>query len=303
MPSCLESKIVFETTTLEKIVNDPEWVLANEKQFWSEYRAQALVRKWADHNKFEISSPEWREKIQAWISLTGQEKRDHDLVRITERILEVKTEFLAKALPHDCAFLPPGVDLSVTVQFTAFVPPFAFAMEDLVINVGHKYWKGNPEHVLNLLVHEIFHVGYSFYRTLQSEKDRVDPTLYRILDNIVNEGICTYVGYLALPIFPVENERDYIMLENADRVEEKIAQTNQVLERFGEISEEDLQKLSWENGVVDRSYYVSGAHMCQVIDQQAGRQALIEVYSRGPLSIIELYNSLVGPELILSLPV
>jgi len=302
MCTCEKSKVVFDTTTLEKIVNDPQWVLENEEKFWAEYRAQILTRKWAEHVKYEISYEEWRENIEEWKNLLPDERENHELMKVAQRILSAKDEFLEKALPHDCSFLPDGVDLSVTVQFTAFVPPFAFAMEDLVIDVASKYWKGNPEHVLNLLVHEIFHVGYSYYQTIQNEKELVEENLYEILDNIVNEGICTYVGYCALPIFPVEDERDYRMLEYNDEVHRLFADTNTVLSQYGILSDEELQKLSWDKGVIGRAYYVTGAHMCKTIDETQGRDALIEVYSKGPISIIELYNTVANDDLKILLP-
>ena len=302
MKRCVESEVVFDTTTLEKIVEDPEWVLTHENAFWEQYRAQVLTRKWADHVNYDIQYEDWREKVQAWADLTQEERDGHVLMKITGRILSAKDEFLEKALPHDCAFLPAGVDLSVTVQFTAFVPPFAFAMEDLVIDVASEYWKGNPEHVLNLLVHEIFHVGYSHYRTMQTEKGMVDDRLYGILDNIVNEGICTYVGYRALPIFPVEDERDYRMMEDKEVVHRLFADTNEVLSQFAKLSEEELGKLSWEKGVIGRAYYVTGAQMCREIDETTGRESLINVYTKGPLSIIQLYNSIAHQDLKVVLP-
>lgn len=302
MCNCVGSRVEFDTTTLEKIVKDPQWVLENEEIFWTNYRPQILTRKWAKHVNYEIPYEKWRENIKEWSSLTQRERENHELMKITQRILTGKDEFLQKALPHDCAFLPDGVDLSVTIQFTAFVPPFAFAMEDLVIDVASKYWKGNPEHILNLLVHEIFHVGYSFYRTLQTEKEFVEENLYKILDNIVNEGVCTYVGYRALPIFPVEDERDYRMMEDFAEVNKLFADTNEVLSQYGRLTIDELQKLSWEKGVVGRAYYVTGAHMCKTIDERKGRDALIEVYSKGPISIIGLYNSIADESLKIKLP-
>jgi hypothetical protein len=302
MCDCEKSQIVFDTSSLEKIVNDPQWILKNQETFWSTYRAQILTRKWAEHVKYEISYEKWSKSIQEWANLPLEERENTEFMKVSQRILTVQDEFLGKVLPHNCAFLPAGVDLSVTIQFTAFVPPFAFAMEDLVIDVASKYWKGNPEHILNLLAHEIFHVGYSFYRTLQNEKDKVAEDLYNILDNIVNEGICTYVGYRALPILPVEGERDYSFLEDSNEVRRLFAETNAVLSQYGVLPAEDLQKLSWDKGVMGRAYYVTGAHMCKVIDGEKGREALIEVYSKGPISIIGLYNSIAEDDLKVVLP-
>jgi len=302
MNDCTASQVEFDTTTLEKIVEDPDWILENKDVFWADYRAQILTRKWADHVNYDIPYDKWRDHIIEWSSLTQAQRENHELMRVTQRILTAKDEFLMKALPHDCSFLPGGVDLSVTIQFTAFIPPFAFAMEDIVIDVASKYWKGNPEHILNLLVHEIFHVGYSFYRTLQNEKDSVEPALYSMLDNIVNEGICTYVGYRSLPIFPVEDERDYRMMEDSIEVQRLFADTNDILSQYGKLPPDALQKVSWDKGVIGRAYYVTGAHMCRVIDDRKGREALIEVYSKGPIAIIELYNTIAEDHLRIAIP-
>lgn len=92
--------------------------------------------------------------MQEWATLAQEERQNHGLMKITQRILAAKDEFLKKALPHNCTFLPVGVDLSVVMQFTAFISPFAFAMEDLVIDVASKYWKGNPEHIINLFAEQ-----------------------------------------------------------------------------------------------------------------------------------------------------
>lgn len=302
MGECAESKVVFDTTTLEKLVEDPQWVLDNEEVFWANYRAQILTRRWAEHVSYVIPYEKWRESVQNWRNLSQAERENHELMRVAQRILTVKDEFLKKVLPHDCSFLPDGVDISVTIQFTAFIPPNAFAMEDIVIDVASKYWKGNPEHILNLLVHEIFHVGYSFYRTLQTEKEFVEETLFKMLDNIVNEGICTYVGYRALPIFPVEDERDYRMMEDPNEVIRLIANTNALLSQYGQLPADQLQKLSWDKGVLGRAYYVTGAHICKTIDERIGRAALIEVYSRGPIAIMELYNSIADETMKIELP-
>lgn len=302
MGTCQESQVVFDTTSLEKIVSDPQWILDNEQSFWSEYRAQILVRKWASQVNYSIPYEKLRQRLQEWAILSPAERDESTLMKVSRCILDGKDEFLEKALPHVCSFLPTGVDLSVTVQFTAFIPPNAFAVEDIVIDVASKYWQGNPEHILNLLVHEIFHVGYSFYRTLHAEKDLVDADLYKLLDNIAGEGICTYVGYRALPVFNVEGEPDYRMLDEFDEVQRAFAGTNAVLSQFGILTAEDLQKLSWDKGVVERAFYVTGAYICRSIDDSKGRQVLIEVYSKGPLSIITLYNSIAEDDLKIVLP-
>ena len=92
------------------------------------------------------------------------------------------------------------------------------------------------------------------------------------------------------------------MMEDVGEVHRLFAGTNAVLSQYGKIPIEELQKLSWDKGVIGRAYYVTGAYMCKVIDECNGRQALIDVYSRGPISIIELYNAIADEELKIALP-
>ena len=63
MCKCEKSKVVFETTTLEKIVSNPQWVLDNEETFWETARPQILTRKWAKHVNYEIPYEKWRESM------------------------------------------------------------------------------------------------------------------------------------------------------------------------------------------------------------------------------------------------
>lgn len=302
MCDCQKSQVVFDTTALDKIITDPGWVLDNEQAFWAEYRAQVLTCKWAEQVGYTIPYEKWRERMREWADLSPAERAEHPLMKAVRRILEGKKVFIEQALPHECSFLPAGVDLSVTVQFTAFIPPNAFAVEDIVVDIASKYWKGNPEHILNLLVHEIFHVGYSFYRTLHAEKERVGTDLNKLLNNIVCEGICTYVAYRALPIFNVEDDRDYQMLDDFEEVKRAFATTNMILSQIGQVPSEELQILAWTKGVMDRAFYVTGAHLCRVIDTHLGRAALIEIYAQGPLAITTLYNAIAEPDLKFALP-
>ncbi len=165
-----------------------------------------------------------------------------------------------------------------------------------MINVDSKYWQGRVENILNLLVHEIFHAGYSYCRELQEEKGTVDETVYKMLDNMHSEGVCTYVGYQALPIFPAPDVDDYKMLERLEEVKRLLGDVNEVFSQVGE-GEEALRKFIWERCIQGRGYYVVGAYMCQVIEEKTGRDGLIQTLVEGPVSFLRLYNSLVKEEL------
>ncbi len=297
MMLCREAEIVLNTSTLEKIVNDPEGVLENEETFWQEERAQKLTRDWANNIGYEISYEDWREKIGEWAALSLEERKAHVLMENTRKIVEGKDAFLEKALPHLCSFLPEDADINVTVQFTAFIPPNAFAQEDIIINAASPTWKDNVDNILNILVHEIFHAGYGHCRDVRTETPLEDDAIYQMLDNIHNEGVCTYVGFKALPMFPSPDDRDYPVLDDPAEVKRQLGVVNHTLSQVGKVSEEDLKKMVWEECIVGRGYYITGTTMCRVIDESQGREALIETLTTGPLRFVEVYNSLVKKDM------
>lgn len=292
MGKCQESRIIIDTSTLERIIYDPETILENEDAFWEEEKPQKYTKLWAEAVGYTIQFDEWREQIRDWAEMTPGERENHELLRNSKAIIEGKENFLRKAIPHLCSYLPVDADLNVTVRLTAFIPPNAFAWQDIMINVNSKYWQGRVENILNLLVHEIFHAGYSYCRELQEEKGTVDEAVYKMLDNMHSEGVCTYVGYRALPLFPAPDVEDYKMLKSQEEIERLLGDVDEAFSKVGE-DEEALREFVWERCIQGRGFYVVGAFMCQVIEEKKGRDGLIKTLVQGPVSFVRLYNSLV----------
>ena len=289
---CLESKILFNTEALEKMVYDPEWVLENEEAFWSEYPSQRYTRDWAEQVKYPIDYEQWRATIREWSEVPEEKRLDMDFLRNAERIIKGRQVFIDKALPHVCSYLPDEADLDISVHFTAYVPPRAFAMGEIVINMTATYWNNNPDNILNTMVHELFHVGYSYCEELRGGEE--EGPLNDILRNIHNEGVCTYIGYTAQDIFPAPDEKDYWMLNDPEDIQRHLKNVNEILSKIDAIPEEELSKLSWDTGVIDRSYYVTGAHMCRVIEEKAGKEIFKQTLLDGPKAFFETYNGLVA---------
>jgi hypothetical protein len=297
MGRCEKSKISFNTETLEKIVNDPHAILGDEESFWEDEKPQEYTRLWAEAVNYPIPYDEWREKIREWAEVPPDERKNHIFMENATRIIEGKEEFLRTAVPYLCSYLPEDASLDITVYFTAFIPSRAFAMGEIVINIAADYWKNNADNILNTLVHEIFHVGYSYCRDMRTEEKLDNETLYGMLDNFQSEGVCTYVGYRALPLFPAPDEKDYKLLDDTAEVRRLLEDVNSVFSEVDVLTSDEIQKLAWEKCVIGRGYYVVGAHMCKVIQKRMGREALIETLTTGPVSFVNLYNSLVEDEM------
>ncbi|WP_455141470.1 DUF5700 domain-containing putative Zn-dependent protease [Candidatus Hodarchaeum mangrovi] len=296
-PDDKEPYIKFSTSTLEKIIFHPEDILKREEEFWENERAQWCTKLWAKNVNYEINFDEWRDKILFWSKLSENKRQKDGIMKNSRKIIEGKELFLNKALPHLFSYSPRGSieNYDVTIQFTAFNPTHAFAMEDIVIDISAPYWQNNLDIIYNTLIHELFHCCYSWCRDHRTEgKLNRNDILNYILDNFQSEGICTFVGYKAQHLFPASNIQDYTLLENEIELKRLLNEVNKLFLNIGKLSDEELKKIAWNIGVIKRGYYVVGAHICQIIDEKVGRNSLLETLTTGPFSWIRLYNTLVN---------
>lgn len=230
--------------------------------------------------------------MHAWAAMSSGERETSELMQMSKALIAGKDDFSHKAIPHLCDYLPTEADLNVTVRLTAFVPPNAFAWEDVIISVSSKYWKGKVVNIWNLLVHELFHAGYSYCQEVGNQNEIGDEIINRMLRNLHSEGVCTYVGYKALPLFPAPDIEDYQLLERPDEIERSLKDVNMAFSKTSE-DKKALQQFVWERCVQGRAYYVVGAYMCKMIASKAGKASLITTLLQGPVSFVKLYNTLV----------
>lgn len=300
---CRNSVIRFETSTLERIVSAPDSVLEEGEAFWGSERPLVLVQGWADEVGSRNPYLRFRMRVAGLAGLSAEERADHPLLRMTEAIGARQDAWQDDAVRHLCSYLPADVDLSRPTYFVAFVPPRAFATSDgNVIDVASSYWHGNPDNILNSLVHEYFHIGYGQLRRRRSEEPLVGAQLYSLLDMVHNEGLAVWVAYQAQPLFPAPNEVDNDLLDNPDDVTRLLEALNDLLGRTTTMEPDALRRLAWSVGVTDRAYYIVGAHMARTIEAERGRDALIATMHEGPLAYVRLYNALVPEERQVRLP-
>ena len=300
---CENAVIPFETATLEKIMREPTSVLEEGEEFWKREVPLILVQGWADEVGSRDPYGRFRKRVSDLARLSEEERGSHPLLRMTETIVARQAEWRDGAVPHLCSYFPADVDLSRPAFFIAFVPPRAFATGDgNVIDVASEYWHGNPDNILNSLVHEYFHIGYGQMRRRRSEEPLEDAQLYRMLDMVHNEGLAVWVTYRARSVFPAPNEVDNDLLDNPDDVTRLLGALNELLAQSTVMEANQLRRLAWRVGVTDRAYYIVGAHMARTIEAERGRDAVIGTLHEGPLAYVTLYNSLVPEERRVRLP-
>lgn len=301
---CFTSKMALDVSSLESVLLKTDEILANPDKFWETDGAYNLAKKWHDINKISVDTLDyystWIEHLEEINDLTEVQRLNHSSFRLMKEIMDRKGIFDERALQHICSFLPENdVNLNTTVYLTGHTLAWAFMTHsNVVINVLHSHYRDkNADYFMNTIVHEVFHIGYGKNRAFRTEKELENSGIYDILDTFHNEGMAVYTAYKAQKFFPAPYEEDYVLLENPQEVQGLLKLLNGFFSEAKSLSEDELRTQSWDIGIMKRGYYVVGAFMAKTIDEQLGREALIETIKKGPLSFVSTYNQLVDPEM------
>ncbi len=292
------SKIIFDFSSIEMIYFHSEEILADVNAFWETDSAYILAKEWHKSSGVPVRMEEWMENIQ---KISKKIKKNSTKISTFDVIDELKAsekDFKNKAITHLASFLPTTTtEISTKIFLTAYTLPWAFAAkEHSVISITDIHYDDDSEYILNLIVHELFHIGYSKNIKYRKEQKLKDKTKHSLIAQLHNEGMATYVAYKFQNAYSANGkEMDFKMLENMKIVKKKINIVNSVFVK-AKNEDKDVLSVSWEKGIMKRAYYVVGAYMAKEIDEKLGREKLIETIEYGPRSFVSTYNSVVNDE-------
>ena len=294
--SCLQSKIRFDDSSIEKIVLHPEDVLAHPDAFWANDSAYQLVKLWHQRVSFPIPMEQWKGWVQSFKNQSAGERVNNTQLVAAKSMIKKEKEFSEKAIPYLCSFLPKDCpDISTTIYFTTAIMASGFQMGNSIIIYGANADKDN------LLIHELYHQGFDKCKPRRIESSSKDSMIYQIYNDLQNEGMATYVGYKGLKEFPHCRtdmlKDDYELFENQEEFNALLNKMNRLFEKALTLGEKELKDTLWQVGSTDRAYYVVGCYMSRTIDEKLGRDTLIGTILTGPQSFLRTYNSLVDEEM------
>ena len=295
--NCLESKIHFDVSSVEKIFFHPEEILKDIEGFWTTDVAYITSKRWHDATGVPIPREKWKNELRKIAELTEEERRDHPAVKLAHKIKEGEKVFLEKALPHICSFLPDDAgSLDRNVYFTAHTAADGFVAVEIVMNVTANTYHGDMATMLNTVVHEIWHTGFKKYRDMPMEVELENEELYSLLDNLQDEGLATYVAYKALPVFPAPYDKDYKRVESDSTVKSLHKNLNKLFAEATTLSKKELCDKGRHIGVRKRAFYIIGLIMAQTIHELKRIEALKQTMVTGPRYFVSMYNSIVDEE-------
>ncbi len=296
--------IRIRTESLEKLLLEPEKVHADPDDFWSLDEAYSTVLMWHETNniplEFRDYYTKWQKFLNERISIERSKRQSDSAFLLLQKILVSNEVFQTRGVQLLEDFTPRNdLKFETNVYITGRILPYAFMTNGkIVIDILSPHFKNDHNIIFNSITHECFHISYGYNRYLRSESPLENSFIYNtMLDGLQNEGIATYLGYLANDFFPANEIEDYQMFESMDVVRAKINSINELFTMADSLESDSLRKLAWQIGVVNRGYYIAGAFMAKSIDEMLGRQALINTITAGPLSFVDTYNSIVNKDL------
>jgi tetratricopeptide (TPR) repeat protein len=292
-------KADFRIDSVEHVILRPEDILRDIDGFWKTDDAFQLTARWHGNNNIPLETDQFREDLIRVSGVPPEQREGDPSLAIARAIKAEETCFMDTAIPLILSFLPKNsLQMETIIHLTAFTPAFAFMTDtQIVADVTSPKLGGTVESALNILLHEVYHIGYGINRLLRSEEPLEDRRKYFVLDVLHNEGMATYVAWIARQTYPFKDFEDYRMLEDGDTVKEKIEKVNEIFSQVESLPADEFSKLSWEEGVRNRAYYIAGAHMSRLIDEELGRASLIKTIERGPRSFVSLFNTLVDADM------
>ncbi|MDF1539771.1 MAG: hypothetical protein P1Q69_12795 [Candidatus Thorarchaeota archaeon] len=196
-------------------------------------------------------------------------------------------EYLPKDIEIDCKlYTMVGYDIGIVSEGSAFV------------NIAHPFFPENPCELIYMSMHETHHVGYVHYNPIFSFSDLKKLSELRDAVRYLThlEGIAVYAPLRRRVETRCIAHEDYLALMDVEITEKRTMQYFDLVKELEEtadrkITEEDFEILEPMSAKGKRLWYVTGAHMAKIIDENLGRAALLETIRQGPDRFFDLYNS------------
>ena len=298
--------VSFDDSAARYVLENPANALTNERDsIWDTFEGYRITLVWHENSSYPLTWKVWERGLNRFLE-------DTSLIRKTLSLadgLTSKTQSEQRSIAHHISsYLNTQEPIHAEVYLLAFTMPYAFCVEDNKIGIditGHE-WNFDTDCVLNIAVHEIYHVGFRSnspdYRYIR--EDPVDEETFRryCYAYVQSEGLATYVDYKALDLFPSDYRHpDYDMLEDEVKVKKAFSQIDELLEVTKTLPVDSLEKEVWNIGIMERAFYIAGAYMAKVIEEKHGTEFLAKLVSEGSLAFAREYNAIVSDDYRISL--
>ncbi|MHA1909757.1 MAG: DUF5700 domain-containing putative Zn-dependent protease [Candidatus Thorarchaeota archaeon] len=214
-----------------------------------------------------------------------------EYIEDNENLLTTSLSEVAQYLPENIRlncklYTMTGYDIGIVSEGSAF------------INVAHPLFKSDPCELIFMSMHEVHHVGYTHYNPIFSISDlkRLSNLKAAIRYSTHLEGLAVYAPLARRLESGCIAHEDYSALTDQKTAEQRIDEYFMLVrelenEKDRVITVSDFKIFEPMSAVGKRLWYVSGAHMAKRIDEEIGRDALIETVKLGSDRFFALYDT------------
>ena len=296
-----EVNIVIDGSAARYVLENPARALENRDSIWNTFEGYRITRVWHEGSSYPLTWDLWEKRLNKFLN---DESLTNNALKMLDDISTLEKREHRKIVKHLSSYLPGANSFDAHVYFIAFTIPYAFYVEQnkIGIEINADEWHNDPECLMNVVIHELFHVGYRLNSAdvwhQQSDPTNTDELIALNYAYLFNEGMASHVAYKALDLFPSEYKHDdYILMEEEENIKNAFVGVNKILEMAKTETLETSMKELWEIGVMQRAYYLAGAYMCQTIEEEFGRNYLSELVSKGSRQFVKEYNEIAPHDL------
>jgi hypothetical protein len=256
----------------------------------------------ADPFRFQV----WLKEIEKLASQTLQKRKQQIPYKLYELIMTHQGAFCQEIGPHVLSYLPEGTDIEVTIFLTAMdepVPAYAHNQK-IAFSLSHPLFKYSAmmyqptglSTFFNLALQEVHHIGFAKTYPWPSVEELIqNEIVIDMLLSLHRESIGTFIEYELLETYPSPFEYFIYLIDKEIIVNRYIKAMNDLFtiaaaKPEGEAYNETYNQIG-SLCYRKKGFYIVGGYMAMRINDELGREALVQTISGGYESFVETYNS------------
>lgn len=305
---CSRHNIQFNTDSIDSIYSKPEDILADPDNFLETDRAYQLLAQHRERVNDPFHFDRWLNKIENLASLSEEKRNQQVSFRLYELIMANRESFCQEVAANVLSYLPEETEFDVTIYLTAHEgsAPAYSAKQEIVFSLSHPLLANTAminestglSAFYNLGLHELFHIGFAAnFHHLSTEEHRKNEIVIDVLTVLQNEGIATHISHRMSPQYPTPFEYFIYLVDKETVVRWFIGELNEILADGsppppqGEAYNQIYQRIA-KIGYRWNGLYFVGGYMAMTIEDQLGREALVQTVQDGFYAFADTYNSL-----------
>ena len=239
-------------------------------------------------------------KLELVTYLLSSVNKDENLLANFKRNLDFAKRNIAKAdFPQMIAlqYLPENFNFSGSLFFTFGYDLGVAYANNASLNLAHSYFQKNMEELKYYAIHELHHAG--FVALKNNVMPSLDITTYGEMAQIIEylthlEGMATYAPLeIRIKENAIDVDSDYVTLRDSAQMREYEKEYFDIYFHFKNNPDSIITDDDWYKIYVlsdeKRLLYIIGAFMAQAIDQQFGREKLVNLISESSENFIITY--------------